>query len=215
MKMLFTENWFIKAVSASPAKWQRAEKIPLIILSSWCFVRLSSSWASAHNFFLFLLLRSRGVLWPDRRAGIFEFDKRLLKEVSAKCQNVFGFLSTRFVLSKLLYYFLGLLYYRTPHISCKFRFRSSAPVFRQMWGSHPEGRAQPAEIGFDLQKVGTGTTPWSPAFCGKVRKISFLNFAQGVEKFFEGGHSSEIARGTRLIIRAVNANSRGLTTVYI
>ena len=91
MKMLFTENWFIKAVSASPAKWQRAEKIPLIILSSWCFVRLSSSWASAHNFFLFLLLRSRGVLWPDRRAGIFEFDKRLLKEVSAKCQNVFGF----------------------------------------------------------------------------------------------------------------------------
>ena len=107
MKMLFTENWFIKAVSASPAKWQRAEKIPLLILSSWCFVRLSSSWASAHNFFLFLLLRSRGVLWPDRRAGIFEFDKRLLKEVSAKCQNVFGFLSTRFVLLKLLYYFFG------------------------------------------------------------------------------------------------------------
>ena len=107
MKMLFTENWFIKAVSASPAKWQRAEKIPLIILSSWCFVRLSSSWASAHNFFLFLLLRSRGVLWPDRRAGIFEFDKRLLKEVSANCQNAFGFLSTRFVLLKLLYYFFG------------------------------------------------------------------------------------------------------------
>ena len=135
--------------------------------------------------------------------------------MSTNRQKALSYLSTRFVLLKLLYYILGLLYYRTPHISCKFRFRSSAPVFRQMWGSHPEGRARPAEIGFDLQKVGTGTTPWSPAFCGKVRKTSFLNFAQGVEKFFEGGHSSEIARGTRLIIRAVNANSRGLTTVYI
>ena len=54
MKMLFTENWFIKAVSASPAKWRRAEKISLIILSSWCLfgsVRAGPQRTTSSSFF--------------------------------------------------------------------------------------------------------------------------------------------------------------------
>ena len=51
-------------------------------------------------------------------------------------------------------------------------------------------------------------------FCGKGRKQFILNFAQGVRMFSEGGHSLEMVRGTKLIIRAVNANSRGLMTMH-
>ena len=214
MKMLFTENWFIKAVSASPAKWQRAEKIPLIILSSWCFVRLSSSWASAHNFFLFLLLRSRGVLWPDRRAGIFEFDKRLLKEVSAKCQNVFGFCQLALFFQSYSitfwgYFITGLHIYRASSASGllrPFSVKCGAPTQKGEPNQQRSGLIAESRYGHDSVES---------RLLRQSAQNFILNFAQGVGKFSEGGHSSEIARGTRFIIRAVNANSRGLTTMYI
>ena len=48
-------------------------------------------------------------------------------------------------------------------------------------------------------------------FCGKTQAVHFKLFAQGFEYFLKEGTVLEIVRGTKLIIRAANANSRGVT----
>ena len=65
-------NWLPKTVSAAPAKRWQAEKISLIILSSWYFRSAQLELGLSVWLPPFLSLRARGVLWPNGRAGIFK-----------------------------------------------------------------------------------------------------------------------------------------------
>ena len=172
MKMLFTENWFIKAVSASPAKWRRAEKISLIILSSWCLfgsVRAGPQRTTSSSFFCW----DRAAFFGQIEGREYSNSINAVKGSVGKLpKGVWLFVNSLCSFKVTLLFFGVTLLQDSTYI-----VQVPLPVFCARFPSNvglPPRRESPTSRDrVWLQKVGTGTTPWSPAFCGKVRKISF------------------------------------------
>ena len=89
MKICY-RNWYWCLSRPSRVRWA-AEKI-VRKCSVPGVVRLRACWASAYN--SFFLLRSRGVLWQNERAGIFKF-KIVKRKMPTRAQK--GALSFAFV----------------------------------------------------------------------------------------------------------------------
>ena len=214
MKMLFTENWFIKRPSQPPQQsGGRLRRYRWLYSVLDVFVRLSSSWASAYDFLLFFRWERAaffGQMGGREYSNLINAVKGSVDKMPKGAQLFVNSLCSFKV--TLLIFGVTLLQDST-HI-----VQVPLPVFCARFslnvGLPPRKECPPSRVRVWLQKVGRGTIPWSPALCGKVRKQFISNFAQGVGKFSEGGQSLDIARGTKLIIRAVNANSRGLMTMH-
>ena len=177
------------------------------------FVRLSSSWASAYDFLLF-----------SRWECAAFFGQTGGREYSNSINVVKGSVDNspkgaQLLVNSLCSFEVTLLHFGVTLLQdSTYIVQVPLPVFCARFplnvGLPPRKERPPSRARVWLQKVGRGTIPWSPALRGKVRKQFILNFAQGVGKFSEGGQSLDIARGTKLIIRAVNANSKGLMTMH-